>query len=378
MLVYTLTELAEHMTAHGVAVTVWGNASLPVVGVNHPKLAQQPDELVLVLSPDALTLVGPTIKTALVPSGVELPGPSGLKGALLVDNPRLALVPLLTLFEVMPRHHVGIHPSAVVEPTASVDPTASIGPLCYVGAYAVIGPNAILLPQVTVMANAHVGEGCLLHPGVRVGERVIIGKRVIIHHNASLGADGFSFVTPQPSSIDTARQFGKVTAQNTTLIRIPSIGTVMVEDDVEIGACTTIDRANVGATIIRQGTKLDNLVMIGHNNTVGQNCLIAGQVGVAGSCQVGNRVVMAGQVGIADHLTIGDDSILMAQAGVNKDVNPKTVMLGAPAVPWRQAAEQFAAVAKLKDLRQDVRQLKQQLAALEKTLDASNLTAGVS
>jgi UDP-3-O-[3-hydroxymyristoyl] glucosamine N-acyltransferase len=255
-----------------------------------------------------------------------------------------------------------------VEPTASIDPSASIGPLCYVGAYAVIGPDAVLLPQVTVMANAHVGEGCLLHPGVRIGERVLVGKRVIIHHNASLGADGFSFVTPQPGSIDSARQSGKVSAQNTHLVRIPSIGTVIVEDDVEIGACSTIDRSNVGATVIGKGTKLDNLVMVGHNNRLGQNCLIAGQVGIAGSCQIGDRVVMAGQVGIADHLTIGHDSILMAQAGINKDVDPKAVMLGAPGVPWRQAAEQFAGIAKLKDMRNDLRQLKKQLALLEQEL----------
>jgi len=217
------------------------------------------------------------------------------------------------------------------------------------------------------------GERCLLHSGVRLGERVILGKRVIIHHNASIGADGFSYVTPEPGSVESAKASGgKVTGQNTEIFKINSIGTVVLEDDVEVGACATIDRSNLGATLIKKGTKIDNLVMIGHNNVVGENCLIVSQVGISGSCEIGNRVVIAGQAGLADHLKVGDDAIVMAKSGVMRDIEPKEVVVGIPALPRRETLQNVLYMGKLRELFQEVKSLKKRLAELEADAEAKN------
>jgi UDP-3-O-[3-hydroxymyristoyl] glucosamine N-acyltransferase len=363
----TVSDLAAALQA-----PLTGAGDLTVRQLVHPQENTAPDELIVLLDPAALALPLPAA-CVVVPQ--DLPLPEGrFQAVIRVARPRLALAVLLTIFERPPHVETGIHPLACVEAGAVIDPTACIGPFAYVGPNAQVGAGTRVLPHVTIGAEARVGSNCLLHPGTRVGERVQVGNRVIVHHNASIGADGFSFVTPEAGSIESARASGgEVQAQNTHILRIPSIGTVVIEDDVEIGACTTIDRANIGATIIRRGTKLDNLVMIGHNNSVGENCLIAGQSGIAGSCKVGNRVVMAGQVGLKDHISVGDDSILMAQAGVTKDVPPKSVLLGSPASPYREASQQFAGLSRLHHLRKEVQTLKARLAELEAATQAAVL-----
>ena len=207
---------------------------------------------------------------------------------------------------------------------------------------------------------------------MRVGDRVMIGNNVIIHHNASIGADGFSFVTPEKGSVEAAKSGGKVGEnKNTEIIRINSIGTVVIEDHVEIGGCTCIDRSNIGATIIKRGTKIDNLVQIGHNNTIGQNCLIVGQAGIAGSCKVGDRVVLAGQAALADHLTVGDDAIVMAKSGAMRDIEAGSVVGGTPALPAKEALRNISLISKLSDMRKDLREMKKRLEELEKQASES-------
>jgi UDP-3-O-[3-hydroxymyristoyl] glucosamine N-acyltransferase len=278
----------------------------------------------------------------------------------------LALATLLSVFEKPVHAFQGIHPTAIIESSAEVHPSASIGAFAYVGELAQIGANTVIMPHVTVGACVKMGENCLMHPGARVGERVLVGNRVIVHHNASIGADGFSYVTPEAGSVESAKSSGgKVTAQNTQIIKINSIGTVVLEDDVEIGACATIDRSNLGATLIKKGTKIDNLVMIGHNNVVGENCMIVSQAGIAGSCEIGDRVVIAGQAGMGDHIKVGNDAIIMAKSGVMRDIEPKEVVVGIPALPRRETFQNVMYIGKLREMFQEIKSLKKRLAELE-------------
>ena len=254
---------------------------------------------------------------------------------------------------------------SVVEAGAELGDGVSIGALAYVGPSARIGSGTTVLPQAFVGADAVVGADCLIYPGVRIGERVQIGDRVIIHNNASIGSDGFSYVTPEQASYEAAKSGGdQVAAQIKGLRRIASIGTVRIGDDVEIGACAAIDRSNIGATVIGRGTKLDNHVQIGHNVAIGEDCLFSGQVGIAGSVKVGNRVVLAGQVGVADHLTIGDDAVVGGGSGLWKNVEAGQVVAGYPALPKTEALRQQADLARLPRLLRDMAALKRQVADL--------------
>ncbi len=345
-----------------------GNGELLVSDLAHPRMVTGPDQMVLILEAPALGLIPRSpfpVKAAIVAEGIEVPE-GMLEGYVTVVRPRLALATLLAIFEKPLHAKAGVHPTAFIEASAQVHPTASVGAFAYVGENAMVGANTVIMPHVTVGADVKMAADCVLHAGVRLGERVMLGNRVVIHHNASIGADGFSYVTPEPGSVESAQASGgKVTGQNAQIFKINSIGTVVLEDDVEVGACTTIDRANLGATLIKKGTKIDNLVMIAHNNTVGENCMIVSQVGIAGSCEIGNRVVIAGQSGLADHLKIGDDAIVMAKSGLMRDVEPKGVVMGYPAVPRREAFQNYMHTSKLRELFQDFKALKKRVAELE-------------
>jgi len=347
---------------------VHGNGDLLVTDLAHPRMISAETEMVVILEAAALELLKQSrikVKAALVAKDVTVPD-GLLEGYVSVARPRLALATLLSIFEKPIHAYQGIHPSAVIEASAQVHPTVSVGAFVYVGENTKIGAHSVLMPHVTIGADAVVAEDAVFHPGVRIGERVMIGNRVVIHHNASIGADGFSYVTPEPGSVESAKSGGgKISAQNTQILKINSIGTVILEDDVEVGACATIDRSNLGATLIRKGTKIDNLVMIGHNNVVGENCLIVSQVGISGSCEIGDRVVIAGQAGLADHLKIGDDAIVMAKSGVMRDIEPKEVVVGIPALPRRETLQNVLYMGKLRELFQEVKALKKRVNELE-------------
>ncbi len=365
----TLAELAQ-----AVQGTVVGDGSVNVTQLVHPRMIGAATDLALIIDPGAVQLLHlhkDTIQAAVVAEGI--PVPDGLlKGYITVPRPRVALAVLLNIFNTPPHHYSGIHPTAVVDESAQVHPSAAVGPFCTVGPKAAIDENTALISHVSVGAGVKIGKNSLMHPGVRLGDRVMVGNRVTIHHNASIGADGFSYVTPEKGSIESARESGgKIEATNAEIVKINSIGTVILEDDVEVGACATIDRANLGATHIKKGTKIDNLVMIGHNNTVGENCLIVSQVGVSGSCNIGDRVVLAGQVGIKDHVTIGDDAIVMAKAGVMDNIEPKSIVVGQPARPQREVFQQVALIGKLSEMRKDLMSLKKRMAELEAELEKS-------
>lgn len=295
-----------------------------------PKLADE-NTLALAMNEEEIeNMTSSKAKAVLVPLGVNLEGISTIE----VERPRLAFMKLLNVFYIAPDTPRNIHPTAIVDPSAKLGQNVSIGANVFVGRNAVIGDNTALMPNVYVGKDVTIGSDCLFHPGVNIGDFIKIGSRCVIHHGASIGADGFSFVTEAPNNIEQAQKEGAIKEVNTQVkvFKIPSLGAVVIEDDVEIGANTCIDRGTVENTIIGAQTKIDDLVMIGHNCRIGKACTIVSQVGIAGSCVIGDRVVIAGQAGLKDHIEIGDDSIILAQAGVTKSFPRKSVVMGAPAV----------------------------------------------
>jgi len=305
-----------------------------------PPLLADENTLALALGEDEIAnLTNSKAKAALVPLGVNIDGFSTIE----VERPRLAMMKLITLFYEEPESNSGIHPTATVHPEAKIGQNVSLGPNVVVAKGAVIGDNSKILANCYIGNYAQIGAKCFFHAGVNIGDRVQVGHNVILHHGVSLGADGFSFVTENPSNLEQARQDGEIKENdvNQVIFKIPSIGSVIIGRNVEIGANTTIDRGTIENTIIGDNTKIDNLVMIGHNCRIGKGCMIVSQVGIAGSSVIGDRVVIAGQVGIADHINIGNDSILAAQAGVSKSFPEKSIVIGSPAVPRKEFIKQL-------------------------------------
>ena len=329
---HTLNDLAELLGAE-----VLGDGGFTVSAVAHPVFARHRETLALAMDEGSHALLCRThAGAAIVARGMEL-DPERFAGGLAFEGRSRAVLARLTRLFSPPLHHApGIHPSAVVDPDAKIGDGASVGPLCVVGPGARIGAGAVLLSQVTVAAGAEVGAGSILHPGVRIGENCAIGQTCILHHNASIGADGFGFVTAEEGSVESAQQTGEVSAFNFDILRIDSLGTAIVGDNVEIGAGSCVDRGTLGPTRIGDGTKIDNLVQIGHNATVGENVMIAGSAGLAGSAKVGDRAVIGGMAGIADHRTVGDDAIVAGKAGVARDIEPRAVYAGFPARPIKE------------------------------------------
>jgi UDP-3-O-[3-hydroxymyristoyl] glucosamine N-acyltransferase len=358
----TLGEIAEL-----VGGKLRGDPSIAVKRVVHPASASGPDDLALVLSPSVIPLLRSGVVTsAVVPLGMDgVPTPN----QILVDRPRVVLAKLTEIFQRLVFVESGVHLSAVVHPSAFVDADVRIGPHCWVGPNARIGARTRLVCNVSIGADVEVGHDCLLHASVCIGDRSQLGNRVIIQPNAVIGGDGFAFVTPEPSSIESVRETGQVRHFNTELIRINSVGHVVIEDDVEIGCATCIDRGTLGETRVGRGSKIDNLVQVGHNVTIGQNCLIVAQVGLGGSSVVGNRAVLGGQVGLPDHLTIGDDAVVHAQAGITNHVRERTVVIGSPAQPKRDFLEREVHLKRLPAIYKAIKELQRKVAELEKLID---------
>jgi UDP-3-O-[3-hydroxymyristoyl] glucosamine N-acyltransferase len=359
----SLDQLAQSIPAS----RVQGDGSVLVERFLAPNEIESPTDLPLVSSPwvaDAL-LAAPQlpIKAAVVSEEAAERLPALLErlaGILVVKRPRFALVALTQIFSSPAYAEIGIHESAVVHESAQVDPSASIGPHVTIGPRVIIGSNTRVLANASIRENAVVGADCLLHPGVRIGPRVRLGDRVIIKPNACIGSDGFSFATEETSQFEFFRT-GKGIDKTSEVLRqerIGSNGTVVIEDDVEIGACSTVDLATLGECRIKRGTKVDNLVHIAHNATIGEDCLICAQVGVAGSCKIGDGVVLAGQVGVGDHLTIGDRSIMLGGAEVTRSVEEAAIYYGAPAQPYRDAMRTHASLRRLGEMRKELRELR--------------------
>jgi UDP-3-O-[3-hydroxymyristoyl] glucosamine N-acyltransferase len=263
-----------------------------------------------------------------------------------VAQPRVALAVLLPIFYPPARYPPGIHPTATVAASAAVDPSAHIGPQCVVGEEVRIGARTALLGGNHVGQGTRIGDDCRLFPHVVVYPGCSLGDRVSVHAGSVIGADGYGY------TFDAGRH-----------LKVLQVGNVVIGDDVEIGANTCIDRAALSSTRIGEGTKVDNLVHVAHNVTIGRHCLIMGQVGFAGSTELGDYVVVASQSGIAGHLKIGPQAVIGAKSGVLRDIPPKTTVLGIPAVPDQQAKRQWIATQQLPELIRRVRAIEARLGA---------------
>ncbi|MGD9690064.1 MAG: UDP-3-O-(3-hydroxymyristoyl)glucosamine N-acyltransferase [Phycisphaerales bacterium] len=269
----------------------------------------------------------------LVSRDVALPRVERRAAAIIVDNADLALIRLIPRFKPPERRpSAGVHPTALIGSGARIDPSASIGPMCVIGDDVELGAGVVLRAGVVIGAGVRIGAQSELEPNVVVHDWCVIGRHCLLHSGCIIGADGFGF-RPSPDGRG--------------VVKIPHAGNVEIEDHVEIGACTCVDRGKFGPTVIGAGTKLDNHVQIAHNVVIGRSCLIAGCTGIAGSVVIGDGVMIGGHCGIADNLRIGRGARLAAFAAVMKDVAPGATVMGVPAVPHIQFFRQAAVLGKL-------------------------------
>lgn len=361
---YSMAEIAGR-AADG---ELLGNPQHRVMRLVHPGDVSGPEDLILVLSAKILPLLGDTRCCAIVDRPLVEAGPdlvSRFESCLVSNRPRIVLGRVSQMFPRCRRPAAGIHPTAVIEEGAQIAEDCSIGPHVWIGPGAKIGRRTVVLANVSIAENAVVGEDGLIHPGAYIGDHVEIGDRVIIHPNAVVGGDGFAFETPTRNTTENARRANSHSGMKNELFeRIASLGSVKIEDDVEIGACTTIDRSTLGATVVRRGTKIDNLVQIGHGNTIGSNVLLCAQVGLAGSCEVGDGAVLAGKVGVADHRKIGANSVLMAKSGVTRDIPAGEVYYGMPAQPVKNTLRNYSLINRLADMRKQIARLQKAIRKL--------------
>jgi UDP-3-O-[3-hydroxymyristoyl] glucosamine N-acyltransferase len=271
---------------------------------------------------------------------------------LRVDDPDLALAKVLALLappiQTIPK---GMDRDARIDPTATLGEGAAVGPFVVIGARCRIGNRTSIHAGVHIGDDVTIGDDCIIYPNVVVRERITIGNRVIIHAGAIIGTDGFGY------RWDGSRH-----------AKIPQIGTVVIDDEVEIGSCTCIDRAKMGATRIGRGTKIDNLVQIAHNCIVGPHCVLAGQAGLAGSVTLGSGVVLGGQTAIADHLRVADGTMAAGCSAIATDIETKGVVSGMPALPHRQTLREQAAIRRLPELLQTIKRLEEEVEALRQRL----------
>ncbi|MCY3997014.1 MAG: UDP-3-O-(3-hydroxymyristoyl)glucosamine N-acyltransferase [Rhodobacter sp.] len=326
---FRVSEIAAALDA-----TAYGDTGLSVERAAEPADAGA-DDLALAMSPKyASGLSRGNARVALLWDGADWES-YGLAAAITVRRPRFAMSGLTALMDTGPAIASGIHPTAVIDETAEIGQGAAIGPLVVIEAGVRIGPGARIASHSSIARDACIGSNALLHSGVRVGRQVRIGDRFIAQPGAVIGSDGFSFVTPEKSRAESIGETlgdieGAGDAQRWS--RIHTLGSVLIGDDVEIGATTCIDAGTIRSTRIGNRTKIDNQVHIAHNCEIGNDCLIAGQVGMAGSARIGNNVVLAGKVGITDNTFVGDGVIAGGATMIMSNAPAGRILLGYPAV----------------------------------------------
>ncbi len=346
--------------------TVQGKADLKVKSIAMSPLQAREGDLAFVFDPKLVAVIEKCQASAvMVPEGVAVDLPH-----IVVKRPLLAIQRMLTAVEPK-RYHPdkGIHPSAVVDPSCQIGQDVAIGPLVVIGPKCKVGDRTRISAGCLIGGEVTIGSDCLLHQGCLIADYVSIGNRVILQQGASIGGDGFSYVTERPSNMELRiAGCNQLSDERNPNLKIPNIGVVIIEDDVEVGSCATIDRATMGATIIGRGTKIDNLVMIAHNCRLGQDVLVAGLSGMGGSCTLGDRAIVAGHSGLKDHLTVAKDGILEGGSAAMRDIPEGQVHVGSPAKPVREFFTELAHVRKLPKMYDEVKSLKRKVEALEKLL----------
>jgi len=353
MTTFTVSEIAAALGG-----AVLGDGDLVISGAAEPATAQ-PDQLALAMDPKyADGLTQGAAQAALLWDGADWQG-FGLKAAITVQRARYAMSGLTALMDPGPNIAPGIHPMAVIDPSAVIGADAAIGPFVVIGGNVEIGPDARIDSHVSVAEGTKIGAQVLLHAGARIGRNVRIGDRFIAQPSAVIGADGFSFVTPEKSRAEAAREnlgdVGDTKAQSWT--RIHSLGAVVLGDDVEVGANACIDAGTIRPTRIGDGTKIDNQVHVAHNCEVGRDCLFAGQVGIAGSVKIGDNVILGGQVGVVDNIFIGDGVVAGGGTVILSNVPAGRVLLGYPAVKMETHVQTYKALRRLPRLAAQVAEL---------------------
>src|SRR5664280_379485 len=270
------------------------------------------------------------------------------KNLIIVGDPYAALGKLLTIFYPLEHGHSGVNPDAYVEDGAIISPEATIFPRAFIGKRAKIGKGVVIYPGVFIGSNAFIGDDSILYANVTVYNSCIIGKRVILHSGVVVGADGFGFASP---------------GKNNT--KIPQVGFVQIDDDVEIGANTTIDRAALGRTWIQRNVKIDNLVQIAHNVVIGENSAIAAQVGISGSTTLGKSVMVGGQTGMVGHINIGDNVMIGAGSKIHRDIKSGEIVGGAPQMPYKEWLKVEACRVKLPEMRATLNDLVKKVEELQ-------------
>ncbi len=324
-----------------------GDGELLVSGFSGIKEAKK-NELTFLSNPKYEPLLADTqAGVILVPRQTSCPG----KTLIRVDNPSLSFTEVLNHFlkgapDYKPK---GIHPTAIIAPGVTLGKEVAVGAHAVIEEGAFIGDNTVIYANAYVGHEVQLGSDCLIYPQVVLREKIVIGNRVIIHSGTVIGSDGYGYLTV-----------------NGRHLKIPQIGTVLIEDDVEIGANVTIDRARFDKTIVGEGTKIDNLVHIAHNVIIGKHCFIVGQVGISGSTHIGNYVVLAGQVGISGHLNIGDGVVVAAKSGVSKSIKAGEQVFGFPAQPMKEAFKTNAHLQRLDKYVEMIKDLRKRIEELEK------------
>ncbi|HKX31582.1 MAG TPA: UDP-3-O-(3-hydroxymyristoyl)glucosamine N-acyltransferase [Blastocatellia bacterium] len=336
-----LSEIAQRLKCQ-----VLGDPEIEITGLAPIEIAQA-HQLTFLSNRKYRRYLSTTAAAAIITdeAGNLLEGQSGL----LSDNPYLTFAEALSLFYTPPRLAEGIHPQASISPTAIIGAGVSIGPFTVIGDGARIGDRTVILSHCTIYPEAEIGTQTMIHSHCVVRERCRVGSHVVLQNNVVIGSDGFGY----------ARRHDR------TWYKIPQTGLVVIEDEVEIGPGSVIDRATIGVTRVGRGTKIDNLVQIGHGSSVGRNTLLCAQVGLAGSTSVGDEVILSGQVGVAGHLSIGDRVVATAQTGIPNSVEPDRVVSGYPAIDNRNWLRSSAIFAQLPQLYKELKALRERLAQLE-------------
>ncbi len=335
----TVGELAAHVRGK-----VFGDEDVIISGVNGI-IEAVAGEITFVANPKYIEYLTKTEASAIIVS----PEIQFEKKTLIkVDNPYLAFAEILTLMTETERDLFGISDGAYVHPDAKIDPVTAIHPLAYVGKGVEIKKGSVIHPGVYLGDGAVVGRDSTIYPNVTIMDRCIIGDRVTIHSGTVIGSDGFGFAH-----------------EGKKHIKIPQVGRVRIDDDVEIGSNCSIDRAAMGTTWIQRGVIMDNLIQIGHNVVVGEGSILIAQVGISGSTKIGKNVILSGQAGLIGHIKIGDGALITAKAGISKDVPPGEIVSGFPGMPHRKWLKTMGAVSKLPEMRKELERLKKEVDKLK-------------
>ncbi len=362
---YTLAEIATALGGE-----LLGDATIEITGAAEPSAARS-EQLAIAINPKfADGFAQGAARAALLWEGADWQA-LGLEGAVTLPrgSGKAGMPELTQMLDKGPEISPGIHSSAVIDPTAQIGAGAAIGPFVVIGPRARIGARARIDAHVTIAEDAQIGDDLLLHAGARIARGVRIGDRFIGHQNCIVGADGFSFSTRDKSAVEELRgdldhTAGAAVAGSSHWQRVHSLGGVEISDDVELGAQTVVDRGTLRATCIGRGTKIDNLVQIAHNVTIGEDCMICGQAGVAGSARIGNRVVLGGRAAVSDNTFVGDDVIAGGRAGIFTNVPAGRAVLGSPATRMDTQLKINRDLRRLPRLAETVRELQKTLSGL--------------